>query len=714
MKQTGRGRLFDFQWRRLGLALSVLVGGLGLTAAGWGLTRQWIAAEERATLERRVEGLHGVMVRRVALYDQALHATAAFVRVTAPANLGDWADFVDRLSLADNFPGIPALAYAPLVRRHQLAAFVDGARAEGLEGFRVWPRDDSDLMVPNRFSAPINEGNKRALGYDMYQDPVRRSAMDAARDSGRTAITARVTLTIDAGHNAETAFIAYAPVYAKDMPADTVEQRRAALRGFTLAPVRVPTLVSQVIRMAAPEAVVRLYDGSDASSAAEMYVSDGAEAVQAWLRRDISFSNRTWAVFYGFRAGVERPQDRVLPWLVLLLGGSVSVLLALLVGNLVNARGNALAMAAEITRALRESEAKFRAVFDNSVQYQSLLSADGRLVAANPAALELVGGDISRIEGRPYWEIEWLDVPAERERCRLAVEETALGRGTSLEVLRHGPAGEPMWVDMSFRPVAREDGSVAWIVAEGRDLTERRQREEALNRAVAELTRSNQELERFAHIAAHDLQEPCRTIISYAQLLERRSAPVLDEASHEFLDYLVSGAHRMRDLVSDLLAYSRARSKDAPFEPVDCAQVVAGVLADLQRGIADAGARVEVGALPVVSGDPAHLSQLFLNLIGNALKFRAPEREARIRIGAERQGGDWLFRVADDGIGIAPAYHQRVFEIFQRLHGADRYPGTGIGLAICRKVVERHSGRIWVESEEGQGATFCFTLPARD
>lgn len=712
MKLPGWRHLFDFQWQRLGLALSVLAGGVGLTLAGWGLTRQWIAAEERATLESRVEGLHGVMVRRVALYDQALHATAAFIRVAAPVGLDEWADFVDRLSLADNFPGIPALAYAPLLRRDQAAAFIEGARADGLEGFRIWPQGDNELMVPNRFSAPINDANKRALGYDMYQDPVRRSTMDAARDSGRTAITAKVTLTIDAGRNAESAFIAYAPIYGKDLPTDTVEQRRAALRGFTLAPVRVPTLVSQVIQMAAPEAEVRLYDGPEVSREAEMYVSDGARAVTAWLRRDIAFSNRTWTVFYGFRAGVERPQDRVLPWLVALLGGSVSVLLSLLVGNLVNARGNALALAADMTRALRESEAKFRAVFDNSVQYQSLLTADGRLVAANPTALALVGGELSRIEGKPFWEIEWLDVPAERERCREALAETARGRWTNLEVLRHNPAGEAMWVDMSFRPVWGEDGTVGWIVAEGRDLTERRQREEALNRAVAELTRSNQELERFAHIAAHDLQEPCRTIISYAQLLERRSEPVLDEASHEFLGYLVSGAHRMRDLVTDLLAYSRARGKEAPFEPVDCGQVVAGVLADLQRSIAEAGALVEVGELPVVSGDRAQLTQLFLNLIGNALKFRDPARPAHIRIWADRDDGDWLFRVADNGIGIAPAYHQRVFEIFQRLHGPDRYPGTGIGLAICRKVVERHSGRIWVESLEGQGACFCFTLPA--
>lgn len=269
-----------------------------------------------------------------------------------------------------------------------------------------------------------------------------------------------------------------------------------------------------------------------------------------------------------------------------------------------------------------------------------------------------------------------------------------------------------MWIDVSFCPVVGEGGRVVWIVAEGRDLTERRRREEALNRAVVELTRSNHELERFAHVAAHDLQEPCRTIISYAQLLERRAGATLDASAREFLDYLIGGAHRMRDLVTDLLAYSRIKGKEAPFVQVDCAAMAADVLTDLHRTIAEAGAQVEVGPLPTVSGDPAQLSQVFLNLIGNALKFRAPSRVARIRVTAEREGAEWVFCVADNGIGIASEYYQRVFEIFQRLHGPDRYPGTGIGLAICRQVVERHGGRIWVQSEPGQGSRFAFTLPA--
>lgn len=696
---------------RLLLTSLVLVVGLAFTALGWWLSWHWVESESGASQEKRVESLHGSVMQRISLYDQALHATAAFIRIARPTDIRDWAAFVERLGIADNYPGIPALAYAPVVRRAEAASFVAEAQRDGLFWFKLWPSAEAELMVPNRFSAPLNTANLRALGYDMYQDPTRRVAMDAARDSGLTAITGQVILKIDNASDGESAFIAYAPVYAKGALIDSVERRREALQGFTLSPIRMPTLIAHVVGGVAPDALVRIYDGPDPETDAVLHASPGAETVDRWWRRDIHFSNRSWAVFYGFRATPERQLDAALPAVVVLFGAAVTVLLALVLRNLMDSRGDALRMAAHMTRALRDSEAKFKAIFENSVQFESLLTADGRLVAVNPAALALVGGDSAAIIGLPFWEAGWIDVEAERIRVREALDRTAKGELTRLDILRHQD-GRDMWVDISFKSVIGEDGAVAWIVAEGRDLTERRQREETLNQAVDALTQSNQELERFAHVAAHDLQEPCRTIISYAQLLERRFGPLLGIEGNEFLDYLVGGAHRMRDLVSDLLAYSRVKGKAAPFETVECEQVVAAVVADLQRTITEAGAKIEVAPLPEVVGDAAQLAQLFQNLIGNALKFRTAERVPEIRVSAERDGALWCFSVADNGIGIAPDYHDRVFEIFQRLHGPDRFPGTGIGLAICRNVVERHGGRIWVDSEEGQGCTFRFTLPA--
>lgn len=226
----------------------------------------------------------------------------------------------------------------------------------------------------------------------------------------------------------------------------------------------------------------------------------------------------------------------------------------------------------------------------------------------------------------------------------------------------------------------------------------------------AALLRSNTELEQLAYVASHDMQEPLRMVASYLQLVAQRYRGRLDADADEFIGFAVDGAKRMQALINDLLAYSRVGTKARPFEPTDCEKVVDTALANLRIAIAESGAVVTRGALPMVNGDPIQLVQLFQNLVGNALKFRR-EDPVRIRIDAQPLDGLCRFSVSDNGIGISAEYFERIFVLFQRLHGRGDYPGTGIGLAICKKIVERHGGRIEVESQPGVGSTFRFTLP---
>jgi len=231
---------------------------------------------------------------------------------------------------------------------------------------------------------------------------------------------------------------------------------------------------------------------------------------------------------------------------------------------------------------------------------------------------------------------------------------------------------------------------------------------------AAELNRSNAELQQFAYVASHDLQEPLRMIASYVQLLVRRYGDRFDDEGREFVGYIVDGTGRMQSLIRDLLAYSRVGSKPAHPTPCVVGEIIAIAMRDLRASIAESGAEVIVGDMPTVVADHTRMRQLFMNLIGNAIKFRRKEVRPRIEISAERQEGGWLFAVSDNGIGIERESCGRVFEIFQRLHSREAYEGTGIGLAICRKIVESHNGRIWCESGgEGRGATFFFTLPDR-
>ncbi|WP_336362293.1 sensor histidine kinase [Halalkalicoccus salilacus] len=251
----------------------------------------------------------------------------------------------------------------------------------------------------------------------------------------------------------------------------------------------------------------------------------------------------------------------------------------------------------------------------------------------------------------------------------------------------------------------------AYICGTGRDITQRVRVEAELEEAIAELERSNDELERFAYVASHDLKEPLRMIRSYLDLVQRRYGGALDEDADEFIEYATDGAERMRQMIDDLLTYSRIGTTDAEFDPVDCHVVLDRVLDNLQIAIEETNTEVTVDALPTVTADDQQLVQLFQNLISNAISY-ASEEDPRIHVSATETDDGWRFSVADNGIGIEESQFEEVFEIFSS--GSNGTESTGIGLAICEKIVARHDGEIWIESQPGEGSTFFFTLPDRD
>ncbi len=247
-----------------------------------------------------------------------------------------------------------------------------------------------------------------------------------------------------------------------------------------------------------------------------------------------------------------------------------------------------------------------------------------------------------------------------------------------------------------------------------REIQERLAAERRLTEKTEALARSNADLEQFAYVASHDLQEPLRMVSSYVQLFEKRYVGQVDAQADKYIKYAVEGAKRMQSLIAGLLEYSRVGTLDEPLGAVDTGAALDQALSNLRSTLEENGASVTRGPLPTVTGNAGRLAQVFQNLIGNAVKFRHPDHASEIHVSATPRDREWQFTVRDNGIGIDPKYLDRIFVIFQRLHTRAEYPGTGIGLSICKKVIERHGGRIWVESRPGAGATFHFTLPRGD
>jgi PAS domain S-box-containing protein len=372
-------------------------------------------------------------------------------------------------------------------------------------------------------------------------------------------------------------------------------------------------------------------------------------------------------------------------------------------GDVVDRIGEAISTFRRTQQDLQEREARYRELVELSPD-AIFIQSEGRIAFVNSACMKLLGATSpAQLVGKNVTEITHPDFRDQvKERMRLIVEDPEL-RVRPFPHTKVRLDGTPVHVEVTAAPFIHMGKRGAQVVM--RDITER-------IRAEQELAKTTAELEKFALVASHDLQEPLRTTANAAILLEERHGKKLDGDAKELLAFIVSGVMHMRQLINGLLVFSRIGSEPpAAKVATDCGAVLADVLTHLRAAIDESGAAIEHGPLPTVRVDPSQLDQVLMNLISNAIKFRSTE-PLKIRIDAMREGPDWVISLADNGIGINPAYSDKIFEIFERLHNVAAYPGTGVGLAICKKIVEGNNGRIWVESAEGKGAKFSFTIAA--
>jgi PAS domain S-box-containing protein len=362
---------------------------------------------------------------------------------------------------------------------------------------------------------------------------------------------------------------------------------------------------------------------------------------------------------------------------------------------------------------LRDTELHFQSWFQDAPVACHEVDRQGVLLCVNQAECDLLGFSAEEMVGRPIWDFM---APEDREKTRTGLLQRIADEQPLVPLEREYTRrdGSSVITEIHQKRIRDATGRPTGLRTFLLDITQRKRAETTLVEQAAKLARSNAELEQFAYVASHDLQEPLRKIQAFGDRLKTKYEAGLGPEGLDYLTRMQNAAGRMQILIQDLLSLSRVASNSKPFTPVDLGDVVRTVVSDLEMRIQDAGGNVEIGKLPVIFGDRGQMAQLFQNLIGNGLKFRKPNDSPLVRLHAEFAADMWRIVVEDNGIGFDEKYRDRIFQIFQRLHGRNEYEGTGIGLAICRKIVDRHGGAITASSSPGAGARFIITLPHLD
>ncbi|WP_257388130.1 CHASE domain-containing protein [Tahibacter caeni] len=689
-------------------ALFVLALALGATVMAWRVSAESALAAQRQRFEHQAQQLATAIEQRLRGYVDALRGAQGLFAASDGVDAEEWQRYWEQVDLQGRYPAVVGAGYATRVDARERGDF-EGAMAVGRRGgFRIWPAGERASYFPVTFLEPAEGANLLLLGYDLASEPARRDALQRAIARDEAALSARIAVAGSTAGDTEAGFAVYAPLHSGGRRDGEPDYRLAGVAYFD---VRAAEWIRLVDREPRTGLRVQLYDGDTEDPAQRLY-ADGDDAAPAALRhaQTLNLAGRQWRLAVEATPAFSAANRSRTPLSVLVVGLLFSLLLFAIAWLLAGLRARAERLAARRTAELQRSQSAFRALTDTANDAIIAAGGDGRIRYVNPAAGRCFGYSIDALLRQPLTQLmpERYRTAHSEGMARLlgGGEPHVIGRTVEVAGLRSDGSEFPLEISIAHWRDDEDEHFTAIL----RDITRRRETEQALEQQRSELARSNADLEQFAYVASHDLQEPLRMVASYVQLLARRYKGKLDADADDFIGFAVDGALRMQRLIDDLLTYSRIATRPVEARDVAAADCLQVALRNLAARVQETGAEIRVGALPTVRVDPLQLSQLFQNLVANALKFSS-DAPPHVTIDAEREQDHWHFRVRDNGIGLDPQYADRIFVIFQRLHTRQQYSGTGIGLAICKKIVERAGGRIWVESRPGDGATFHFTLP---
>jgi PAS domain S-box-containing protein len=734
-------------WRRRQMSVAVpLLGALALAVVIFMYTRA--QERERLTLlfERQATALAQTFQNHL---DDSLEVLYAFESLYASAPQVDrqaFHRFVQRAFA--RHPGLQALSWDRWVPDASREAYEEAVRREGFPDFQIMEQNAQGQLVraARRREYVVvsyiepSTGDERAVGFDVASAPDRIEALQWARDTGQPRATGQLMLVQETGR--QFGLLVFLPIYKPGLPRTTVEERRQSLHGYVAGVFRLEDMVEaslpdleregltlRIEDEAAPASQRMLYDSRERAPAGTGPVrAEAPEPGLAGMRWDttVELAGRRWAFRFTPTLTYLASRQSIQPWLVLggglLFASLLGAFLLIVTGRAILIEQLVAERTAQLDASKREEE-KFRVAVEAAPNAMIMVDHAGRIALLNSQAETLFGYTRAELVGRP---IEVL-VPERYRRQHpeywtaffAAPRARPMGAGRDLYGLHKD--GHEIQVEIGLNPLVTSEGP--FVLAAIIDITARKRAEadiRALNEALehrvtertAQLEAANQELAAFSYSIAHDLRAPLRAISSFSWMLLDGYAPQLDAEAQGYLQRVCTNALHMGRLIDDLLTFAHLSHRPLRKQPVAPVDLVREVLEDLRREYEQRRVDIAVSEMPPCHADPALLRQVWVNLLDNAFKFTRPREVARIEVGSQDIAGACAYFVRDDGVGFEMQYVSKLFGVFQRLHRSEDYEGTGVGLALAQRIVQRHGGRIWAEAEVDRGATFYFTLGA--
>lgn len=713
---------------RVILAWSIVLSSAATTIWLWRSNVRQARERARAGFEQEIGRSRTSILVRLQAYEDALYGVRSLFEANSTVTRQMFHDYVAGLNIQERFPGVQAIGFAQFVPSAQKSTHIEELRKQGFPDYSIRPEGERPEYTSIVYIEPFDWRNKRAFGYDMFSEPVRHAAMEYARDTGKTSLSAKVKLVQETQADVQAGFLMYLPLYHKGMPLGTTSERRSALAGYVYSPFRMTNLMKGAVHEQSPLASFEIFSGSTVNPESLMYRSPESSGLASGYqpmvseKSEIDFGSQVWTLRFASLPRLDSLVREHQNPVILPAGALISLLLFGVVQLLVRTEAHAVRLAEDMTVKLRESEEKYRSLFDlnpHPVWVYDRLTL--RFLTVNAAAIRYYGYSEPEFRAMTIKDIRPIeDVPALLQTVSVS---HAGSRSTS--TWRHRlKNGRLIDVEISSYGLIFNGCRAELVIAV--DVTERKRTEEALRRSEErlrnlnaelehhnrELTSVNNELESFSYSVSHDLRAPLRAIDGFSAALLEDCSDSLNREGKEHLQRVRAATARMGQLIDDLLKLARTARSKMVREKVDLSFLAQEIAADLQRSAPERKAHFVIASGITVEGDRGLLRILLENLLGNAWKFTSKRAEAQIEFGIREQGGERTCFVSDNGAGFDMKYADKLFGAFQRLHDVSEFSGTGIGLATVQRIVHRHGGHIWAEGELGKGATFSFILSA--